>query len=224
MSEQESGSAWVVGGGREPTPGAREFGGLVRYLREQLGMTATELAGQVGISQGFLSAIEHGKQAPSQEYAGKLLAYFRDKGALDVETEPSDGHAEGPPSQRWFGGVRPDFLLTDPRTDEKVVVEVKAKKKGDNQAHFEKFAAYWASSSANRMAPNVPGLAAILVPTAGLGEDALYGSVVRRLAGADRERLTRVARFLDLLDREVDDAAHGRAGADRGPKSDQGPG
>lgn len=212
MSAQHSGSAWVVAGGREPTSGAKDFGGLVRYLREQLGMTATELAGQVGISQGFLSAIEHGKQAPSQEYAGKLLTFFRDRGALEVETEPADEQTLG-------SGVRPDFVLIDPRTEETVVVEVKAKKKGDNQAHFDQLAAYWASSSANRMAPNVPGLAAILVPIAGLGEDALYGSVVRRLAGADRDRLTRVARFLDRLDREPAEAA-GRSD-DPGLKPDE---
>lgn len=197
MANGDRWQTWVVGGGKQPTPDAGEFGRLVRWLRESLGLSLTELGAATGISQGFLSGIEHGKQAPSKEYTAKLLKFFSGKGALELAA------AEGR-EPAGEGAARPDFEITDPRTGGSVAIELKAKRKGDNQAHFDQLAAYWSSTSANRMAPTPPGLQAILVPTAGLGEDSMYGSVVRRLAGADRERLMKVARFLDRLDREFE--------------------
>ncbi len=57
----------------------REFGGKVRHLREQAGLTQSELAEQIGLSghsKGFISEIESGKKIPRAEWIIRLALFF----------------------------------------------------------------------------------------------------------------------------------------------------
>lgn len=45
--------------------GRQELGERVRLRRQELGLNQTELASVAGISQGYLSAVEHGRRRPS---------------------------------------------------------------------------------------------------------------------------------------------------------------
>lgn len=57
----------------------RNFGAKVRYLREQAGLTQTELAAMIGLSKyskGFISEIELGKKVPRAELIIRLAECF----------------------------------------------------------------------------------------------------------------------------------------------------
>lgn len=53
------------------------FGEVMRNLRQQKGVTQKEMATALGVSQAYLSALEHGKRsAPSFDFIQRVAGYF----------------------------------------------------------------------------------------------------------------------------------------------------
>jgi transcriptional regulator with XRE-family HTH domain len=68
---------------REPARTPRQvFGGMVRYYREQAGLSRPELARQVSKSESLVQAIELGQRAATAQVTGDLEAALRAGGAL----------------------------------------------------------------------------------------------------------------------------------------------
>lgn len=85
---------------------APAFGGRIRDLRRQTGLTLQALADEAGISVGFLSQVERNKATPSLGTLASLAA------ALDVEIDvfiSNTRHADSVTR----ANSRPQFALTD---------------------------------------------------------------------------------------------------------------
>jgi transcriptional regulator with XRE-family HTH domain len=53
------------------------FGEAMRELRRQKGVTQKEMAAAIGVSQAYLSALEHGnRSAPSFDFIQRVAGYF----------------------------------------------------------------------------------------------------------------------------------------------------
>ena len=53
------------------------FGAKVRQLRDERGVTLKEMAGALGVSASYLSALEHGKRGvPTWYLVQRIIAYF----------------------------------------------------------------------------------------------------------------------------------------------------
>lgn len=58
----------------DPSQFRNDLGGRIRELRQQEGLTQLDLADRAGISNEFLSKIEHGSGVPSLETIGRIAA------------------------------------------------------------------------------------------------------------------------------------------------------
>lgn len=183
------------------TLGNRRFGALVKTLRERSGLSPQELAEQAGVHASFVRGIERGAQAPSVATAHPLLASIKGQHRI-----------------QWMGDGPYDLLVSDPRTGRDVAFEFKAKVKGQNRrtevglvgakAGLELLAAATKQLRSELGIGHPDGeireLRADVVGHAGEGQtrwsttadDAAFGRVVRLLASADEETLTRVESLL----------------------------
>lgn len=69
-----------------------QLGGVIRYLRQQLGMTQEELAQALGITVGTVSRWEKGRFRPSR-LARALIADFARAHNITVNLKASARHA-----------------------------------------------------------------------------------------------------------------------------------
>ena len=188
----------LVAGG---TPGNRRFGALVKSLRERTGLSAQELAEQVGVHASFVRGIERGAQAPSIAIAHPLLASIKGQHRI-----------------QWMDDGPYDLLVSDPGTGRDVAFQFKAKVKGQNRR--AEFGLDGAKAGLELLAAATQKLRSELgigqpagetrelqedgVKRASEGQprwfttadDAAFGRVVRLLASADEETLTRVESLL----------------------------
>lgn len=183
------------------TLGNRRFGALVKALRERTGLSPQELADKAGVHASFVRGIERGAQAPSVATAHLLLASIT-----------------GPHRIQWMDGGPYDLLVSDPGTGRDVAFEFKAKVKGQNRRAEVGLAGAKAGlkllAAATQQLRSELGIGdpdgevresqEDVVRHAGEGQprwsrtadDAAFGRVIRLLASADKETLTRVESLL----------------------------
>lgn len=183
------------------TLGNRRFGALVKSLRERRGLSPQELAEQAGVHASFVRGIERGAQAPSVATAHPLLASIKGQHRI-----------------QWMDDGPYDLLVSDPGTGRDVAFEFKAKVKGQNRR--TEIGLVGAKAGLGLLAAATQQLRSELgighpdgeirelqedvVRHAGEGQprrsttadDAAFGRVVRLLASADEETLTRVESLL----------------------------
>lgn len=186
------------------TLGNRRFGALVKTLRERSGLSPLELAEQAGVHASFVRGIERGAQAPSVATAHPLLASI--KGQHQIQ---------------WMDDGPYDLLVSDPGTGRDIAFEFKAKVKGQNRrtevglagakAGLELLAAATQQLRSELGMGHPDGeireLHDDVARHAGEGQprwsttadDAAFGRVVRLLASADAETLTRVEILLHKI-------------------------
>jgi transcriptional regulator with XRE-family HTH domain len=106
----------IVGEPLEVGPGLesdnRVFGGLLRELRKEAGLSRADAAAKLGFSAEYLRLIEVGKRTPA---LGQMRSFLGAYGA--------DGEVE----KVMPGGDRPDFVVINPLSGEPVIVEFKSR-------------------------------------------------------------------------------------------------
>lgn len=148
----------------------KDFGQLLRWRRLASERSADEVAEHADITAAFLRAIERGDRAPSEKTAVALLD------ALDIEHTMEPG----------TGSTRGDLEITDPRTNECLLLQFKAAHKGDSVS--------WT------LRDQQPGLHLWRSAPSGselIEADALLGKIIRKLANSDPGTLQKVAALLD---------------------------
>lgn len=183
------------------TLGNCRFGALVKMLRDRSGLSAQELAEQAGVHASFVRGIERGAQAPSVATAHLLLASIKGQGRI-----------------QWTDDGPYDLLISDPGTGRDVAFKFKAKVKGQNRraevgldgaiAGLKLLAAATQQLRSELGIGNPGGETRQLQKDAvrqtvegqlrwsTTADDAAFGRVVRLLASADDETLTRVESLL----------------------------
>ncbi len=192
---------WPVAAG---TPGNRRFGALLKYLREDSGLSPQQLAEQANVHVSFVRGIERGAQAPSVATARPLLACMNEQHRIE-----------------WMDNGPYDLLVHDPETGCDVAFEFKAKVKGQNR-RTEGDPAVRAAAALMEFFPQMASLIAKAgepragdvrhagngrTPWAAPAGDAALGRVVRLLATADEETLGRVESLL------LDELRSGQSGS-----------
>ncbi|MGY1883974.1 helix-turn-helix domain-containing protein [Blastococcus sp. SYSU DS0753] len=190
--EQAIEGPWQVAAG---TKGNQRFGALLKALRERSGISPQQLADQADVHVSFVRGIERGAQAPSVATARPLLACMKEQDRI-----------------RWTDDGPFDLLIRDPKIGGDVAFEFKAKVKGQNRRTDADPAvvAVVVAEAMTKLAENLPQVDAYgpVRAMAAVGEamdrlrsslsggDATFGRVVRLLAAADEETLTRVESLL----------------------------
>ena len=98
------------------TPGNKRLGELIRHLREQRNLSASDLATLANVHVSFVRGIERGAQAPSMATAKELLLHV----ALDGEVE-------------WSDDLPYDVLISDDQTDGHIAFIFRAEVRGQNK-------------------------------------------------------------------------------------------
>jgi transcriptional regulator with XRE-family HTH domain len=92
--------------GRARLAGLAGLGRALRWLRERQGRRQYQLAEKAGITKGMLSAYETGKQSPSLETLGKLLATLDcDLSDLHNAIQIVNGTPEAPRAWQGSGAI-----------------------------------------------------------------------------------------------------------------------
>jgi transcriptional regulator with XRE-family HTH domain len=96
---------------RKPTPKLSAFGAEVRRMREEAGITRTELAGRVAVTRSYISQVESGRTKCRRDFAERL-----DR-ALDAGTALADTWDEFVRSSTY-----PKYFADFPRAESSAVM------------------------------------------------------------------------------------------------------